>query len=288
VGGEWVPPIYGWLSVDNPGGLPYQHPAPTLAPPFEPGDWFWYFDRHGGRHRWERILAPAFQSITGYFTETMEKDKRDAVERAAEAAALERRARGEPDILGYVAERLYIAERLEKERLEKERLEAERTRAEAAPVYGLGRPRGAPIPVIGSPTMRFLGTREIERREKERLKEERRRLDPAAVEREEDQICRNLFEERRKKLGPHHDGSVYAGGWIWLFARLPGEVDEWKPPITGPSLFPWSEEKKIPPKPTKPPPDIPGYYEWNPNYGGYWMGDPIPGRKRYKYWFYQR
>jgi hypothetical protein len=234
-----------------------------------------------------RRLDPAFRSITGYFTETMEKDKRDAVERAAEAAALERRARGEPDILGYVAERLYIAERLEAERLEKERLEAERQRAEAAPVYGLGRPRDAPItPVIGSPTMRFLGTREIERLEKERLKEERRRRDPAAVEREEDQILRNLFEERRKKLGPHH-GSIYAAGWRWQFARWPGEVDEWKVGSTEPSLFPWSEEKKIPPKPTKPPPDIPGYYEWNPHYGGYWMGDPIPGRKRYKYWFYR-
>ena len=189
---------------------------------------------------------------------------------------------------------------LERAIVQEDRETAARARAEAAagfsstpnptPVYGLGKLRvGAviPPPVIGSPTMRFLGTREIERLEKERLKEERRRRDPAAVEREEDQILRNLFEERRKKLGPHHSGSIYAGGWRWQFARWPGEVDEWKAPATGPSLFPWSEEKKIPPKPTKPPPDIPGYYEWNPHYGGYWMGDPIPGRKRYKYWFYR-
>ena len=153
------------------------------------------------------------------------------------------------------------------------------------PVYGLGKLRvGAviPPPVIGSPTMKFLGTREIERLEKERLKEERRRRDPEAVEREEDQILRNLFEERRKKLGPHHS-SIYAGGWWWNRRRWPGEVDEWCHPRVD-SIAPlWSDEE-IPPKPNKPPPDIPGYYEWNPHYGGYWMGEPIPGRTRNRYW----
>jgi hypothetical protein len=55
---EWVPPVNGWMSVDNPQGVHYEHPAPTLAPPFQPGDWYWYIDRHGGRHRWERLERP--------------------------------------------------------------------------------------------------------------------------------------------------------------------------------------------------------------------------------------
>ena len=154
------------------------------------------------------------------------------------------------------------------------------------PVYGLGKLRvGAviPPPVIGSPNMKFLGTKEIERLEKKRLKEERRRQDPAAVEREEDEILNKLFEERRKKLGPHQS-SIYAGGWWWNRRRWPGEVDEWCHPRVDSTAPRWSGDEEIPPKPNKPPPDIPGYYEWNPHYGGYWMGDPIPGRTRNRNW----
>jgi hypothetical protein len=51
VNGEWVEPTDGWLTLVNPGGVHYEHPAPTLAPPLEPGDWFWYVDGY----RWQRL-----------------------------------------------------------------------------------------------------------------------------------------------------------------------------------------------------------------------------------------
>jgi hypothetical protein len=53
VNGEWVQPTDGWLTRANPGGVHYEHDAPTLAPPLEPGNWFWYIDPIYD-NRWER------------------------------------------------------------------------------------------------------------------------------------------------------------------------------------------------------------------------------------------
>ena len=41
VNGRWVDPPNGWLTRANLGGIRYQHPAPTLAPPVYQGNWIW-------------------------------------------------------------------------------------------------------------------------------------------------------------------------------------------------------------------------------------------------------
>ena len=55
VGGQWVQPTNGWMTPYNPEGVNYEHPAPTLAPPLEPGDWYWHIDPiyDNGWRRWQ-------------------------------------------------------------------------------------------------------------------------------------------------------------------------------------------------------------------------------------------
>ena len=54
VDGQWVEPTNGWWSRRlNPRGVNYEHDAPTLDPPLEPGNWFWYIDPIYAP-RWER------------------------------------------------------------------------------------------------------------------------------------------------------------------------------------------------------------------------------------------